>query len=81
MATLPMLLSIAYFLVSLVLIVLVLMQNKDSQGLGGGMSGMGSAPSTYWDKNKGRSLEGKLHKYTKIFGAIFIILSLILTTI
>ena len=81
MTALPMILSIAYFIVSLTLIVLVLMQQKDSQGLGGGMSGMGSTPSTYWDKNKGRSLEGKLHTYTKVFGTIFIVLSLLLTTI
>jgi preprotein translocase subunit SecG len=30
---------------------------------------------TYWDKNKGRSLEGTLEKYTKIGIAIFFIVT------
>ena len=80
MATLPLVLSIVYIVVSLLLIVLVLMQQKKSAGLGS-LSGMGSTPNTYWDKNKGRSLEGTLHRYTKILGGVFIVLSLILTTL
>lgn len=71
--------AIAYFVIALALIIVIMAQEKKSAGLGGGMSGMGASPQTYWDKNKGRSLEGKLHNYTKILGALFIILSLVLT--
>ncbi|MCL1995402.1 MAG: preprotein translocase subunit SecG [Defluviitaleaceae bacterium] len=76
-------LSGVYLLVSVALVIIILSQKKKSAGLGGAMGGMGSsaAPQTYWDKNKGRSLEGTLHRYTKVLGAIFIILSLILTIV
>ena len=36
---------------------------------------------SYWGKNKGRSLEGKLQKLTAIAAALFIILSLVLNII
>ena len=71
--------AVAYFIIAVALVVVIMAQEKKSSGLGGGMSGMGSAPQTYWDKNKGRSLEGTLHRYTKILGALFIILSIVLT--
>jgi preprotein translocase subunit SecG len=57
------------------LIGLILAQKKSAAGFTSAMGGMasGGAP-TYWDKNKGRSLEGKLELYTKICAALFIIL-------
>ena len=61
----------------LALIVLILMQNQRASGLGKAMGGMG-AQQTFWDKNKGRSLEGTLEKYTKILGAAIMIISLLL---
>lgn len=70
-----------YFLVATALIILILVQQKKSSGLGGGMGGMGSAPQTYWDKNKGRSVEGRLHKYTKILVAVMLVLTLILAVV
>ena len=57
--------------------IMILMQNKRATGLSGSIGGMGSS-QTYWDKNKGRSLEGTLEKYTKLAGAAFMIISLIL---
>ena len=80
MGALPITISIIYLIISFALIILVLMQQKKSAGLGS-LSGMGSTPNTYWDKNKGRSLEGALHRYTKVLGTIFIVLSLVLTII
>jgi len=55
---------------------MILMQKKDAR-LGGGMTGM-SNESTYWGKNKGRSLEGTLERYSKIGGAVFMVLSIML---
>jgi preprotein translocase subunit SecG len=43
------------------------MQKKRSGGMGS-VAGMGNV-DTYWDKNKGRTLEGTLERLTKI-GAI-----------
>lgn len=51
------------------------MQESKQNGLSGAISG---AADTYWGKNKGRSVEGKLELFTKILGAAVIIIALIL---
>jgi preprotein translocase subunit SecG len=56
---------------------MILMQKKRSAGLSAGVMGMGQGES-FWDKNKGRSLEGKLERYTKIAGAVFMVIALVL---
>ena len=60
--------------------IMILMQKKRASGLSGTISGEG-AQSTYWDKNKGRSREGALERYTKILGAVFIVVSLALNIV
>ena len=72
--------AIVYAVVAFGLIVVILSQKKNNEGLGAGIGGSG-AVDTYWNKNKGRSIEGKLHLITKILGAAFIILSFALTII
>lgn len=68
-------LTILIVIVSVVLIGLILMQSKNASGITGAIGGMGagSAP-TYWDKNKGRSMEGQLEKYTKICAFVYFVL-------
>lgn len=80
MDTFRIVLSIVYMLICFLLITFILLQKKRSAGLGAGMAGMGSE-QTYWDRNKGRSMEGKLEKYSKILGAVFLIMSVILCII
>ncbi len=75
MDTITIVLTVAEILVSVALIVVILMQSKNASGLTGALGGMGQT-NTYWDKNKGRSLEGKLTKYTKILATLFIIIGL-----
>ena len=58
------------------LIIVILLQKKSSQGLGS-IAGMGNS-DTYWDKNKSRSMEGALERYTKIGGALLFIFSIVL---
>lgn len=70
-------LSILLLLVCLFLIGVVIFQEGNSQGLGA----VGGMAESYWGKNKGRSLEGKLQKFTAIAAALFIILSLLLNII
>lgn len=65
-------LTIVFIIVSIVLTVLVLMQEGKSAGLSGAISGVAD---TYWGKNKGRSRECKLVKYTKILGCIVLFIS------
>lgn len=59
----------------LVLTVIVLMQESKSSGLSGSISGVAD---TYWGKNKGRSVEGKLVKLTKFLAVGFIVLAAVL---
>ena len=70
-------LSIILLLVCFFLIGVVIFQEGNSQGLGA----VGGMAESYWGKNKGRSLEGKLQKFTAIAAALFIILSLVLNII
>lgn len=74
MAVLKMILTIVFIVVSIVLTVIILMQ----QGKNAGLGALAGGSETYWGKNKGRSMEGMLGKVTKILIAAFIILAAIL---
>ena len=74
MAVLKMILTIVFILVSIVLTVIILMQ----QGKNAGLGALAGGSETYWGKNKGRSMEGMLGKITKILIAAFIILAAVL---
>lgn len=68
-------LKILFLLASLSLIVIVLLQKGKVAGLSGTIGG---AAETYWGKNKARSMEGKLERFTKIVAVLFIVLGLVL---
>ena len=72
--------SVILFLVCVAINVMILMQKKKNAGMSAGVAGMGQG-DTYWDKNKSRSLEGKLERYTKIAGGVFMIMALLLNVI
>ena len=74
MAALRIVLTIIFILVSVVLAVIVLMQEGKSAGLGV----ISGAADTYWGKNKGRSIEGKLEKITKILAVAFMLFAILL---
>lgn len=67
-------LSIIFVLIAIALTVIVLLQEGKSQGLG---SIVGMA-DTYWGRNKGRSMEGNLEKFTKFAAILFVVLALVL---
>ena len=69
-------LAVLYIIGCGVLITMILMQKKRQAGFSSTLSGMGGS-QTYWDKNKGRSLEGSLEKYSKIGGALFFIITVV----
>ena len=69
-------LAVVHLLGCITLVACILLQKKSSQGLGT-VAGMGNA-GTYWDKNKGRSVEGKLEKYTKLIAVGLGILTIVL---
>lgn len=68
-------LTIIFAIDCIALTVVVLMQEGKQQGLGGTISG---AADTYWGRNKGRSMEGRLVTGTKILVALFIIIAAVL---
>ncbi|MCR5688072.1 MAG: preprotein translocase subunit SecG [Lachnospiraceae bacterium] len=74
MAALRITLTILFILVSVALSAIVLMQEGKSAGLGV----ISGAADTYWGKNKGRSIEGKLEKITKILVVVFMLLAIVL---
>ena len=74
MAALEIVIQILFILICIALTALVLMQEGKSAGLGA----ISGAAETYWGKNKGRSMEGKLVKITKYLAIGFMLFSIIL---
>ena len=64
-----------FILVCIFLTIVVLMQESKQNGLSGAISG---AADTYWGKNKGRSMEGKLVTITKVLAVLFVVIAIIL---
>ena len=65
--TLLRVLTVVFVLICLAITVVILLQEGKQAGLTGAISG---AADSYWGKNKGRSMEGKLEKATKVFVVI-----------
>ena len=74
MGALRIVLTIIFILVSVALSAIVLMQEGKSAGLGV----ISGAAESYWGKNKGRSIEGKLEKITKILVVAFMLIAILL---
>lgn len=74
MGVLKTILTVIFIIISIVLTVLVLMQEGKQQGLGS----IGGMADTYWGKNKGRSMEGIMVKVTTVLVALFLIISAVL---
>ena len=65
-----------YIIVCFALIIITMMQNKDSKGASGTITG--SSTNNFYEKNKSRTREGKLKKWTIILGFLFIVLAVAL---
>lgn len=74
MAILRIVIQVLFIFICIALTVIVLMQEGKSAGLGA----ISGAAETYWGKNKGRSMEGKLVKFTKYLAIGFMVISIIL---
>ncbi|MBD5519651.1 MAG: preprotein translocase subunit SecG [Lachnospiraceae bacterium] len=74
MGALRIVLTIIYIIICIALVVLVLMQEGKSAGLGA----VSGAAETYWGKNKGRSMEGKLVKITTGLAVGFMLIAIVL---
>lgn len=76
MSILKGILTVVYVINCLVLIVICLVQSKDDEGASGAI--VGGSSSSFYEKNKGRTKEGKLKKWTIILGVIFAVLTIAL---
>jgi preprotein translocase subunit SecG len=74
MSVIRWILTIAIIAVSIVMTVVILMQEGRTQGLGA----ISGAAETYWGKNKGRSMEGFLVKFTTGLVVAFFWLAILL---
>ena len=74
---LKIILTVVFVVICIALTIIVLLQEGKAQGLGS-ISGMAD---TYWGKNKGRSMEGNLEKFTKFAAVAVLALALILNII
>ena len=74
MAVLETILSVILVVLGIAISVIILMQEGKSAGLGA----ISGAAESYWGRNKGRSMEGTLEKFTKWGCIIFLILALVI---
>lgn len=74
MSTLKVILTIIFVIVCIALSVIILLQEGKQSGLGA----ISGAADTYWGKNKGRSMEGKLEQGTKILVVAFFVFAILL---
>ncbi len=75
MAVLKTIVEVVFIIVCIFLTVVILLQEGKQAGLTGAISG---AADSYWGKNKGRSMEGKLEKATKVFVVLFFVIAIVL---
>ena len=73
--TLLRVLTVVFVLICLAITVVILLQEGKQAGLTGAISG---AADSYWGKNKGRSMEGKLVTITKVLSVLFVLIAIIL---
>ena len=69
-------LTVMYFLIALVVIILALIQTKDDAGLSQTITG--SSTNNFYEKNKGRTKEGKQKRLMIISSIVFGILTIVL---
>ena len=74
MAVLKIILTVIFVIDCIALSAIVLLQEGKSAGLGA----ISGAAETYWGRNKGRSAEGKLVKFTTIAAIAFLVIALVL---
>lgn len=67
---------VIYLIVCIALIIVATMQTKDNDGASGTITG--SSTNNFYEKNKGRTKEGKLKRLTITLGVLFVILAVVL---
>ena len=76
MSVIRTILTVIYYVISLVVIILALIQTKDDSGLSQTITG--SSTNNFYEKNKGRTKEGKQKRMMVISSIVFGVLTLVL---
>ena len=79
MGILKIVLIVIYFIICLALTILAIVQSKEDAGLSSTLTG--SSTSNFYEKNKGRTKEGKKKRWTIISGCAFAVFSIALSII
>lgn len=72
-------LTVIFFIISVALIVLTMMQSKEDAGLSSTITG--SSTNNFFEQNKGRTKEGKQKKWTIILAIAFVVVLIALSII
>lgn len=75
MSALKIILNVVHILFALSIIVIVLLQSGKSAGLSGSIAG---GAETFFGKNKGRTIDAILSKYTAFAAIAFLVTSIVL---
>lgn len=73
MQAIEIILGILILITSILVVVLVLLQEGKQQGLSGAIAG---GAETFFGKSKGRTMEQKLVKITRVLAIVFFVLTL-----
>ena len=68
--------TVLYVIFCIALIIVATIQTKDSTGASGTITG--SSTNNFYEKNKGRTKEGRLKRATILLGVLFVLFSIIL---
>lgn len=68
-----------YVAVCIALIILAMKQSKEDSGASGAI--VGASSNSFYEKNKGRTKEGRMKRGTIILGVVFIILTVVLSIV
>lgn len=69
-------LTVIYFVIALIVIILALIQSKDDSGLSSTITG--SSTNNFYEKNKGRTKEGKQKRLMITSSIVFAVLTIVL---
>ncbi len=72
-------LTILYILICIALIVIVLLQKGKNAGMSGAIDGGSS--ETFYGKNKGKTKNAMLEKFTEVAAILFIVLAIVLSLV
>ena len=73
-------LTIVYLLICVAIVILVMIQDTKSEGLGAALAGGTAGKSSYWSKNKGKSKDAMLAKVTAVLVVLFFVIAILLSS-